>query len=274
MDFDETASRRLLKTYLTPDIVAQRGLVREAVAPRPGERVLDIGSGPGLLAAELAAAVGPEGAVEGVDVSDSMLAIAREQPRGPASAPMRFSAADALSLPFAADSFDAAVCTQVYEYVVDIAAALAEARRVLRPAGRIVILDTDWDSVVWHCTDRELMRKVMTAWDEHLADPYLPRILPRALADAGFGETRTEVIPMFNRGYHTATFSAGLLEMIARFVAGHGGVTEAEADAWARDLRGLGEDYFFSLNRYLFVARGATRAVPRPGSGCRRGSGG
>jgi ubiquinone/menaquinone biosynthesis C-methylase UbiE len=254
MDFDETASRRLLQTYLTPDIVGQRHLVLAAVRPTPGERVLDIGSGPGLLAGELAATVGPEGAVEGIDVSESMLAIAREQPRAADSAPTRFTAADALRLPFADETFDAAVCTQVYEYVADIPAALAQARRVLRPGGRLAILDTDWDSVVWHSSDRALMLRVMGAWDEHLADPYLPRRLPRELADAGFGELRAEVLPMFNRGYRTDTFSAGLLEMIAGFVAGRGGVTRDEAEAWAADLRRLGEDYFFSLNRYLFVA--------------------
>ena len=146
------------------------------------------------------------------------------------------------------------VSTQVYEYVSDIPAALAQAHRVLRPGGRIVILDTDWDSIVWRSSDRARMQRVLTAWDEHLADPYLPRSLPSALARAGFRDIRSEVLPMFNVGYRVDTFSAGLLEMIARFVSGRGGVSVEEAAAWAQDLRALGEDYFFSLNRYLFVA--------------------
>src|SRR5271156_4746017 len=114
MEFDEAASRRLLRTYTTADIVQQRRIVLEALAPEPGEHVLDIGSGPGLMAAELAAAVGPEGRVDGVDVSNSMLAIANEQQRADTSAPVTFTVGEALAIPFADETFDVVVSTQVY----------------------------------------------------------------------------------------------------------------------------------------------------------------
>lgn len=254
IEFDEAASRRLLRTYTTADIVEQRRIVVDALAPAPGERVLDIGSGPGLMAVELAAAVGPEGRVEGIDPSESMLAIAGEQQPAPASAPITFTSGHATAIPFAEDTFDAVVSTQVYEYVSDIPAALAQAHRVLAPGGRIVILDTDWDSIVWSSSDRVRMQRVLSAWDEHLVDPHLPRSLPGALARARFAGLRSRVVPMFNIGYRPDTFSAGLIEMIAGFVGGRGEVTVDEAEAWAQDLRTRGEDYFFSLNRYLFVA--------------------
>jgi hypothetical protein len=46
-----------------------------------------------------------------------------------------------------------------------------------------------------------------------------------------------------------------MLGLVAAYVAGRGGVTADEATAWANDLMSLGDDYFFSLNRYLFVAK-------------------
>jgi len=228
--------------------------VRAALGLQPGEDVLDIGSGPGLLAWEMAADVGPGGSVLGIDPSESMLAIARRRERGANSAPVTLTAGDACTLAFADDSFDAAAATQVYEYVADMPAALAEAYRVLRPGGRLLILDTDWDSIVWHSNDSERMRRILTAWDEHLIDPYLPRRLTRLLEGAGFAVTERMVHPLLNAGYDENTFSAGLVDLIASFVAGRQGITEADARVWADELIALGSDYFFSLNRYMFTA--------------------
>ena len=61
-------------------------------------------------------------------------------------------------------------------------------------------------------------------------------------------------IPILNAGRGTARFSAGLIGFIAAFVTGRQGISEDEARAWAEDLEGQGEDYFFSINLYVFVA--------------------
>jgi SAM-dependent methyltransferase len=66
--FDDEGSRRLVAAYLTPDVVAQRRSVRGWLELRPGERVLDVGVGPGFLAAEMAGEVGADGLVAGIDV--------------------------------------------------------------------------------------------------------------------------------------------------------------------------------------------------------------
>jgi arsenite methyltransferase len=251
--FDERQSRAVEETYATRDIVEQRRVTLEALALRPGERVVDIGCGPGYLAAEMSAVVGDSGLVLGVDPSESMLALAARR----ASAGMELADGDALSLPAEDESFDAAASTQVYEYVADIAGALAEARRVLRPGGRLLVLDTDWDSIVWRSGDDSRMERVLRAWEEHLAHPRLPRVLPELFAGAGFAVERVEVVPVVNLGYERATYSAQVLGMIAEFVSGRQGISADEAQAWEADLRGLGERYFFSLNRYLFMARRA-----------------
>lgn len=240
LQFDEKQAKQVETTYMTPDVVEQRRATRALLALQPGEKVLDIGSGPGFLADEMTAEVGPEGAVHGVDPSESMLAIARRR-----ESSAQYALGDAVSLPFEDETFDAAIATQVYEYVPDMPAALAEVRRVLRPGGRLLILDTDWDAIVWHSSDRDRMLRVLEKWNGHLADPYLPRRLPKLLRDADFELASTTVIPILNQGPETATLSHGVMPLVAEFVDDQG---------WKEDLLAMGEDYFFSLNRYLFLA--------------------
>ncbi|HEY7631977.1 MAG TPA: methyltransferase domain-containing protein [Thermoleophilaceae bacterium] len=254
LQFNEERSRAVEAVYATADIVEQRSATLAALELQPGERVIDIGCGPGYLASEMAEAVGQDGFVLGVDPSPSMLAIAERRDRVRGAARVKLEEGSATGLPSPDDSFDVAVSTQVYEYVPDMEAALAEVRRILKPRGRLAILDTDWDSIVWRSSDDERMTRVLRAWDEHLAHPHLPRDLPKMLTGAGFTLRRSEVVPVLNVGYERQTYSAGVLGMIAEFVSGRQGVTPEEASAWEDDLRSLGPDYFFSLNRYLFVA--------------------
>lgn len=255
LHYDEDATRRLLAAYVTPDVVAQREQFLRALSPRVGERVLDVGSGPGFLAAAIAEVVGIAGAVHGVDISEPLLAVARAHCAHQSW--VGFSRAYATQLPFQDHGFDAVVSTQVLEYVPDVDAALAEIYRVVRPAGRAVIVDTDWDSIVWQSSDRERMNRVLAAWEQHAADSHLPRTLANRLRRAGFRVESQRIMPLYNHDYDPNTFSNRIIDLIVPFVSGRNGIADAHAVAWARDLRESGErgDYFFSLNRYLFVAR-------------------
>lgn len=254
LQFDDDAARHIQRVYSTPDVVQQRAEVLELLAAQPGERVLDIGSGPGFLVASLAEAVGPGGAVHGLDQSGPMNTVARDVIGDKAW--VTLDEGDASALPYPDGAFDAAVSTQVYEYVADIPRALAELRRVLREGGRALLLDTDWDSVVWHVADRERHHRVMVAWEEHLVHSHLPCTLPGHLRRAGFRVTGRHMIPLFNPTYEQNTYSALTIETIARFVAGRQGLTAADVDAWVADLqeRGAEDDYLFSVNRYCFLA--------------------
>ena len=200
LDYDEETSHRVEAIYTTSDVVEQRQAVLEALKLRSGECVLDIGVGPGFLAADMAEAVGSNGLVRGIDSSDSMLAIARRRATSSLSAPLELSNADALHIPYPEQTFDVVVSTQVLEYVDDIAAALSEVHRVLRPGGRVLLLDTDWDSIVWTSNDESRAAAVLRAWEQHLADPHLPRRLSGCLRHAGFAVTEVRGLTLLNVG--------------------------------------------------------------------------
>jgi len=106
----------------------------------PGSRVLDVATGTGDLAIELARRVAPGGEVVGSDFSEAMLARARTKPK-PAGAELRFEWGDALELPFADGTFDAATVGFGARNFSDLARGLAEMARVVRPGGRVVVLE-------------------------------------------------------------------------------------------------------------------------------------
>jgi len=111
-----------------------RGRLRviELLDPRPGERILDLGCGPGVLTLPLAAAVGRAGLVLGVDLAEGMLALARRA--APAQAPV--ARMDVEQLGVRDGAFDAVACGHTLQFCPDLGLALAEARRALRDGGR------------------------------------------------------------------------------------------------------------------------------------------
>ncbi len=243
--------------YEAPYAAERRRRVREALGARPGEAILDVGCGPGYVACEVAMEVGASGKVTGVDSSATMLAVATAR-----AAELglhhrtRFLEGDATRLPVDNSAFDGAVVSQVYEYVADLESALRELKRPLKPGGRAVILDTDWDSVVWHSSDSDRMRRILAAWDEHLADPYLPRTLGARLEAAGFEVESLEAVPMLDSPW-TGSGLRSLSELVRAYVPGRGSVTEAEAEAWFQDLEQLAvaQKYLLSVTGFLFRAR-------------------
>ncbi|MGH2864547.1 MAG: class I SAM-dependent methyltransferase [Solirubrobacteraceae bacterium] len=116
----------------------RRALV-SAVAPRAGERVLDVATGTGMVAAELLSRA--RCSVVGIDQSAEMLAGARVRFAAAESGRVELLEGQAEALPFADASFDALTFTYLLRYVDDPAATVAELARVLRPGGRIGSLE-------------------------------------------------------------------------------------------------------------------------------------
>ena len=191
LDEDSAAA---YERYLVPAIFDPfaRSLVALA-APAPGERVLDLACGTGVVARHAAPLVAPDGQVVGVDVNPGMLAVAAAIAPGVA-----WREADAARLPFADDAFDVALCEQALMFFPDAGAALRELRRVLAPGGRVALsvwrgLEHNWFYEAFAVAlERHvgaeagaMMRSPFPDWDaEHLRG---------ALAGAGFRDVRVRL---------------------------------------------------------------------------------
>lgn len=270
MLYDNKAAAQLEQAYATTDMIVQREEVRRSLRASAGESILDLGSGPGFLACELALDVAASGRIVGVDISSDMNSIASKRIAAAGLGDrVEILEGDATALTFADATFDATVSMQVIEYLAEPDAALQELVRVLRPGGRIVIIDTDWDSLVWAATDRHRAARIAAAWNEHLPDPYLPRSLAPRLRAVGFEVREIRIVPILNTAYDATTFSYNIAPLIAAFVPGHGGISEDEANEWLNDLAELQHQgrYFFSVNRYLFAASRPEGSSPRSAKG-------
>jgi arsenite methyltransferase len=252
--FDEALAKRLEALYATADMRRRRRLVRQALAAAPGERILDVGCGPGFYLAELLDEVGPSGSVVGVDSSQPMLAVAQRRCQGHDNVTFREGTAN--SLPVKDAEFDGALCVQVLEYVAGATEALMEMRRALRPGGRLVVWDIDFATVTWHSSDPDRMDRVLRAFDDHLVHPSLPRTMPARLRAAGFGEVAFEGHTFATAALDPDTYGTAIISLIENFVPGHQGVSGEEAGAWAAEQRQLGEagKFFFSCTQFCFTA--------------------
>ena len=115
-------------------------IVVELAHPSPGERVVDVACGTGIVARIAAARVGPSGSVAAVDLNPGMLNVARSVATNGASASIQWHEASADKLPFPNSSFDIAYCQLGLQFFADRPAALREMHRVLVPEGRLALM--------------------------------------------------------------------------------------------------------------------------------------
>lgn len=167
---------------------------------QPGERVVDVACGTGVITRLAAERVGPTGSVTGVDAAPDMIAVAQATPA--VGAPIEWHEADAVTLPLPDAFYDVALCQMSLMFIEDRAGALAEIHRILRPGGRALVntpgriqpLFETLEQAIVDNLDPELgmfVRMVFTLHD--------PAVLAGLLRDAGFEDVSSTE--------YTATFS-------------------------------------------------------------------
>jgi SAM-dependent methyltransferase len=251
MDFVGDLAAIQRRTAQTADLLARRRTVLDALAPKPGEHILEIGCGGGAYVSEAARAVGESGRVCGLDISADQISAARTLCSGQSN--VRFDVADALSVPYGDASFDAVFSVQVLEYLTDVDLAISEIARLLKPTGRCVILATNWGSVFWTGADPDLTERMLRAWDHHAAHANLAVGLPKRLTAAGFDEVSQQPVAILNNAYDENLFSYWAARIFADYCRKCGAVSDNEIARWFADLEtaSLEGRYFFSSTPVL-----------------------
>ncbi|MEV5880406.1 methyltransferase domain-containing protein [Streptomyces sp. NPDC052101] len=208
----------------------------------PETAVVDVGCGAGRAVAELV-----EQGVKavGVDPDERMIAVARGRWPG-----ADFRIATAYALPLADVSMDGYRSDKVFHELAEPEQALAEARRVVVPGGRIVLTGQDWDTFVIDSGDPALTRAIVHARADLIAGPRAARRYRNLLLEAGFVDVTVEV----HTGVFTGPTMLPLLAGLAEGACSAGAVTREQTDGWIAEQRTRAEADRLFLALPMFVA--------------------
>lgn len=234
------------------DVRERRARSYSMLGVRPGEQVLEVGCGIGTACIEMAALVGPQGSVRGIDLSEAMVAEARHR-AVKAGSSARFDVGSATRLPLDDASVDAYRAERVYQHLADAPAALAEALRVLRPGGRVLLVDQDWDCAFLDADDLATAREIHRAFSDSLVRGTVGRQFHRLLRAAGFSDVRVEAQTVTST---SATDYGFVVEIIAS-AARNAGIDARRLDAWVADQKRRLDsgDFFMAMTHFMASAR-------------------
>ncbi len=254
LKFDAKTARLLDSAYQGADITRRRQGSFDALQPAPGEIIMDVGCGNGLLTAELARALGSSGRVIGVDPSDDMRKSAIERCKD--FDWVEIVEGSVSQLPAGPESVDKAVSVQVFEYLSDIPGAIKEIHRVLKPGGRLVIGDIHFDSLVWFSNAPDRMARMIAAWDHHFVERSVPALLQPILKQTGFAVEAIHPITICDHQLRPDGLANMMIILMENFAASNGHMSPEEAREWATEQRTLAAEgaFFFSITHFVVSA--------------------
>ncbi|WP_217914798.1 methyltransferase domain-containing protein [Miltoncostaea marina] len=224
--------------------------------PRPGARLLDVGCGTGDDVLALARLCGPDGSALGVDASAAMVAEARRRAAAAGVAGARFATGDAQALDLPDAAVDGCRAERTLLHLAEPARAVAEMARVVRPAGRVVLVEPDWHTLVVDAGDAATGHAVAAAAAERFRQGRVGRALRRLLLDAGLADVEVAARALVATGDAARADRLFDLAAAARAAAEEGRVTAEAAAAWLAEVRRAGDAGRLLVAMTSFMAAG------------------
>ena len=251
-----TAVRKLERMGRTEAERSARRRCLDRLAPRPGEKIVDVGAGTGAITLDIAARLRPGGQVVAVDPSAALL----DHARGAAGAAglgdvFEAKVGDGRALPFADRSFDAAFCHWVLLHVDPAATVIRELKRVTRPGGRVMCVEMDWETAIVHPGERALTRRILNFSNDRHVEGWSGRRLTSLFKECGLIDVAVEAIVDVDQS-GDAVWLEFITERAQHAVQG-GVVTDAEASAWTKAIEAaaVGDRYFFAITQFAVLGR-------------------
>jgi len=252
-DIQEMAAALEERAKAVDQLQVNKTLV-DTLAPVMGEHILEVGCGSGVLCRQIAPAVVPGGKITGVDISTEFLKIARSYAaRTKLSDCIQWGAGQAEVLPFHDAIFDGVFAARLLLHVSDPQTVLNEMLRVVRPGGRVVVMDWDFETVVVIHSNRDLTRRLLH-WrcDHHGGNNWSGRQLWGGMTSAGL--VNVMVIPVVSIARSENDSLTLSLFKAARVACDDGAIAPNEYDAWISELQsGLAAESFFASIVYFIV---------------------
>lgn len=251
---------------LAPDQVFARGERAEewrrcmdALAPQPGERIVDAGCGDGRRMLLIATLVGNGGRVIGIEKSQANVETAIRRIQDAEMQDVAFAGcADIRSLPLPDGSVDAWFCRETLEYLDDPHTALLEAMRVVRPGGRVVAVEADWDTLAYNAIDKAAERRFVAVHTDCGGGPSINgrtgRKLLSLFREAGLADCRLNVHTVWSDQY--APQDEYVCKPLGDGAVRRGRIGRQDLDAWYADLSAQAQRgrYFHCFS--YFICRG------------------
>jgi ubiquinone/menaquinone biosynthesis C-methylase UbiE len=231
---------------------------------QPGDSVLDVGCGVGDDLRQLAQIVAPEGRAVGIDKSHAMIEAARQ--RSPDNGlPLEFDVEDAEQLRWADESFDACRADRVLQHVENPDRCLAEMVRVLKPGGRIVVMDRDWGLVGVDADDEITTEIVLRRASRGIRNGWIGRRLHGMFLGLGITGERIRVVPMVLTKFALADTLLDLTT-VAHLAASEDLISTENCRSWLECLEQRDRSGTFFSVVTIVVASGRRRLPNEEGS--------